>query len=107
MDVAVYVDAARAAAGPFGYQADLTTHLMTTLGPVLVHFRREPDRPGKQGFGGASCYTFVSRSDQSRRCRYSAARLSSSAPMALANLTRHSSSSSANVLWTSSPIVIQ
>ena len=31
VDVAVYyVDDARAAAGPFGYQADLTTHLMTT-----------------------------------------------------------------------------
>ena len=51
VDVAVYVDDARAAAGPFGYQADLTTHLMTALGtnaidvvvlnraPVLLYHR--------------------------------------------------------------------
>ena len=32
VDVAVYVDDARASAGPFGYQADLTAHLMTALG---------------------------------------------------------------------------
>lgn len=32
VDVAVYVDDARVSAGPFGYQADLTTHLMTALG---------------------------------------------------------------------------
>lgn len=31
VDVAVYVDEARAGAGPFGYEADLTTDLMTAL----------------------------------------------------------------------------
>ena len=36
VDVAVYVDEARAAAGPFGYQADLTTHLMDALGTNAV-----------------------------------------------------------------------
>ncbi len=32
IDVAVYIDDARAEARPFGYQADLTTHLMVALG---------------------------------------------------------------------------
>ena len=32
VDVAVYVDEARIEAGPFGYQADLTTDLMAALG---------------------------------------------------------------------------
>lgn len=36
VDVAVYVDDARAAAGPFGYRADLTTHLMTALGTNAI-----------------------------------------------------------------------
>ena len=36
VDVAVYVDDARAATGPFGYQADLTTHLMTALGTDVI-----------------------------------------------------------------------
>ena len=36
VDVAVYVDAARADAGPFGYEADLTAHLMTALGTNAV-----------------------------------------------------------------------
>ena len=31
IDIAVYVDEARTEAGPFGYQADLTTHLMDAL----------------------------------------------------------------------------
>ena len=31
LDIAVYVDEARTEAGPFGYQADLTTHLMVAL----------------------------------------------------------------------------
>lgn len=31
VDVAVYVDEIRAEAGPFGYQADLTTHLTVAL----------------------------------------------------------------------------
>ena len=31
VDVAVYIDEARADSGPFGYQADLTTHLMDAL----------------------------------------------------------------------------
>ena len=31
VDVAVYIDAARIEARPFGYQADLTTHLMDAL----------------------------------------------------------------------------
>ncbi|MYD87375.1 MAG: nucleotidyltransferase domain-containing protein, partial [Acidobacteria bacterium] len=32
VDVAVYIDEARIEAGPFGYQADLTTDLMAALG---------------------------------------------------------------------------
>ena len=36
VDVAVYVDDARAEAGPFGYQADLTAHLMAALGTNAV-----------------------------------------------------------------------
>ena len=36
IDVAVYVDEARVAAGPFGYQADLTTHLMDALGTNAI-----------------------------------------------------------------------
>jgi predicted nucleotidyltransferase len=51
VDVAVYIDEARAEAGPFGYQADLTTHLMAALGtneidvvvlnkaPILLYHR--------------------------------------------------------------------
>ena len=31
VDIAVYIDEARAESGPFGYQADLTTHLMAAL----------------------------------------------------------------------------
>lgn len=36
VDVAVYIDEARAESGPFGYQADLTTHLMDALGTNAV-----------------------------------------------------------------------
>lgn len=36
IDVAVYIDKARAKAGPFGYQADLTTHLMVALGTNAI-----------------------------------------------------------------------
>ena len=36
VDVAVYIDEAQAKAGPFGYQADLTTHLMAALGTDAV-----------------------------------------------------------------------
>ena len=36
IDVAVYIDKARAEAGPFGYQAELTTHLMDALGMNAV-----------------------------------------------------------------------
>jgi len=36
VDVAVYIDEARADSGPFGYQADLTTHLMDALGMNAV-----------------------------------------------------------------------
>ena len=36
VDVAVYIDEARAAAGRFGYQAELTTHLMDALGMKAV-----------------------------------------------------------------------
>ena len=51
IDVAVYIDEARAESGPFGYQADLTTHLMAALGtneidvvvlnkaPILLYHR--------------------------------------------------------------------
>lgn len=36
VDVAVYIDEARAEAGRFGYQAELTTHLMDALGMNAV-----------------------------------------------------------------------
>ena len=36
VDLAVYIDEARAEAGSFGYQADLTTHLMDALGTNAV-----------------------------------------------------------------------
>lgn len=36
VDVAVYIDEARADPGPFGYQADLTTHLMDALGTNAI-----------------------------------------------------------------------
>lgn len=36
IDVAVYIDEERAEAGPFGYQADLTSHLMGALGTNAV-----------------------------------------------------------------------
>lgn len=36
VDVAVYIDKARAEAGRFGYQAELTTHLMDALGMNAV-----------------------------------------------------------------------
>ena len=36
IDVAVYIDETRAEAGPFGYQADLTTHLMVALGTNAI-----------------------------------------------------------------------
>ena len=36
VDVAVYIDETRAKAGPFGYQADLTTHLMIALGTKAI-----------------------------------------------------------------------
>ena len=36
VDVAVYVDDARAEAGLFGYQADLTAHLMAALGTNAI-----------------------------------------------------------------------
>ena len=36
VDIAVYIDETRAEAGPFGYQADLTTHLMDALGTNAV-----------------------------------------------------------------------
>ena len=36
VDVAVYVDEARIEAGPFGYQADLTTDLMAALGTNAI-----------------------------------------------------------------------
>ena len=36
IDIAVYVDETRAEAGPFGYQADLTTHLMVALGTNAI-----------------------------------------------------------------------
>ena len=51
VDVAVYIDEARAEAGSFGYQAGLTTHLMDALGtneidvvvlnkaPILLYHR--------------------------------------------------------------------
>ena len=36
VDVAVYIDQARIEAGPFGYQADLTTDLMAALGTNAI-----------------------------------------------------------------------
>ena len=36
VDVAVYIDEARVDSGPFGYQADLTTHLMDALGMSTI-----------------------------------------------------------------------
>ena len=36
VDVAIYIDEARATAGPFGYQADLTTDLMAALGTNAI-----------------------------------------------------------------------
>lgn len=36
VDVAVYIDETRAEASPFGYQADLTTHLMVALGTNAI-----------------------------------------------------------------------
>ncbi len=36
VDVAVYIDEARIEAGPFGYQADLTTDLMAALGTNAI-----------------------------------------------------------------------
>lgn len=96
VDVAVYVDDARAAAGPFGYRADLTTHLMTALGtnaidvvvlngapPLLYHrvlrdgvrllSRDLPATTARAGYALSRYFDFLPQMDKMAAARRSAA----------------------------------